>query len=448
MENKYEVVIKYIEKLISQNKLKQGQRLPSIRVLAIELKCSKSTIIRAYEELELNHKIYSIPKSGYYLVERKSEHNNEQGEIDFSETLPDSRLLPYKEFNHCINKAIDLHKDNLFSYSTPEGLSSLRNVLVKHFEEYQIFTSADKIFITSGAQQALSILSNMKFPNGKTNILLEQPTYGLMHKISEINGSKLLGITRNYNGIDIKELERIFKEENIKIFYTMPRFQNPLGTCYSEKDKIKITELAEKYDVYIVEDDYLVDLNEDKKILPMFYYDIYNRVIYVKSFSKTFMPGIRIGAVVLHEPIKREFLKYKNFYDINTSILSQGGLEIYINSGMYKNHIRKIQQQYRKKMDIVRECMKHINSCGVEYFIPETGFFIWMKLPIQINRKVLLKKLEEKKIYISSAERFFMEGNVKDNGFRICIAKLTEQEIKRGLQLIFQEICKISKACS
>lgn len=443
MENKYELIIKYIEKLADTNELKQGERLPSIRILAVNFKCSKATVIRAYAELEMNHKIYSIPRSGYYLVEKNNLKTHEYNTLDFSEVAPEPKLLPYKEFNHCINKAIEIYKSDLFSYSDAQGLESLRKVLVNHFREHQVFTTERDIFITSGSQQALSILSRMAFPNGKKTILVEQPTYALMQRLVELNGDKLIGINRNYDGIDIHELERLFKYEDIKLFYTIPRFHNPLGTSYSEKDKKKIVELAEKYDVYVIEDDYLVDININKKTLPMYYYDISQRVIYLKSFSKTFMPGIRIGSVVLHEKLKEEFLKHKRCYDLNTSVLAQGALEIFINTGMYKNHVKKAQVQYKKKMNCLRECLECINTEGIELFVPEIGFFVWVKLPRSININILIQRLKDKNIYLSPSKDFFIGNNSKENSFRICISKLSEDEIRSGMAMIFEEIKKL-----
>ncbi|MZK49227.1 PLP-dependent aminotransferase family protein [Clostridium beijerinckii] len=443
MKKKYEIIIEYIEELAEKNELKQGQRLPAIRTLVDKFECNKSTVIRAYKELEINHRIYSIPKSGYYLVENNSEENAESGIIDFSLVVPDSRLLPYKEFNHCINRAVELYKNDLFIYGDTEGFKSLRASLVNFFSEYQIFTSMDKICITSGSQQAISIVSKMSFPNGKKNILVEQPTYSLIHKLVEINGERLIGINRDFNGINLEELENIFKNQGIKFFYTIPRLHNPLGTSYSEKDKRCIAELAEKYDVYIVEDDYLADLDKNKKSLPIYYYDIWERVVYLKSFSKTFMPGIRLGAVVLQEKLKSEFLKHKRYYDLSTSALEQGALEIYINSGMYKTHIQRIQFAYMKKMNYLKDCLKNIDTEGVELFIPDTGFFIWMQFTNHIDMETLNKRLNEKKIYIAEGKAFFTDSNSRISCFRLCISKLAKDKIKLGLQILFEEIHKL-----
>lgn len=445
VKKKYERIIGHIEKLIETNQLKQGDRLPSIRFLAEKYKCSKATVIRAYQELEFNHKIYSIPKGGFYLVEKHPSNDNRYDRIDFSEVMPDPRLLPYKEFNHCINRAVESYKDRLFSYEDTQGLKSLRKVLVKHFNEQQVFTSEDNIFITSGAQQALSILAKMSFPNNKSNILVEQPTYGLMLELVALNGTKLIGINRDNDGIDLNQLEFIFRNENIKFFYTIPRMHNPLGTSYPEKMKKEIVSLAEKYDVYIVEDDYLADIDVDKKVLPLHYYDISQRTIYVKSFSKAFMPGIRIGAVVLYEKLRREFLKHKRCQDLNTSVLAQGALEIFINSGMYKNHIKKAQLEYRRKMDCLRESMKNLKAIEGDFTISETGFFVWVKLPKNISINALKKRLEERNILISPDDYFFIENYRRENAFRICISKLTKDQIRTGVRIIFEEMDQLGR---
>lgn len=437
---KYELVIEHIEKLVKINQLQQGKRLPSIREMANSFKCNKSTVIRAYKELEMNHKIYSIPKSGYYLVGKNQSDESKYQYINFSQVMPDPKLLPYREFTHCINRAVELYKGNLFSYSDTQGLESLRKVLVDHFIEHQIFTTKERIFITTGSQQALSILSKMPFPNGKRNILVEQPTYSLIHDLVKINGDRLVGIDRDYKGIDFNELERIFMKEDIKFFYTIPRFHNPLGTNYSEKDKKKILELAEKYDVYIVEDDYLGDIDINKKNLPIFYYDIFDKTIYVKSFSKAFMPGIRIGALVLHNKLKDEFLRHKRYYDLSTSVLSQGALEIFINSGMYNNHARKVRLEYKKKMNCLKESLRNVDTSELEFFVPETGFFLWIRLPERININMLVKRLEEKNIYIEPAKKFFIDNHCSENSLRLCISKLTFKEIKIGIRILIGEI--------
>ena len=122
-----------------------------------------------------------------------------------------------------------------------------------------------------------------------------------------------IGIERTWEGIDLEELERIFSSGNIKFFYTIPRFHNPLGTCYSNDQKKQILYLAQKYNVYIVEDDYLADMELDSKSDPIYAFDTTSKVIYIRSFSKTLMPGLRLGVAVLPQLLVTTFNEFKKW---------------------------------------------------------------------------------------------------------------------------------------
>ncbi|MEH6986091.1 PLP-dependent aminotransferase family protein, partial [Priestia megaterium] len=254
---KYETIYQSLLQKIQSGDFPAGAKLPSIRGLSQQYICSKSTIISALKRLEEQHIIYSIPKSGYYVVEHQvfEEPTSTEG-VDFATSSPTWHAFPYKDFQQCINKAIDTYQEELFRYGTPKGLSLLIIEAKKLLESYQVFTKPEQIFITSGVQQALAILSMMPFPNNGSTILVEQPSYHLYMDMLKTYGIRAIGIQRTAQGIDLKQLEKIFNEEEIKFFYTMPRFHNPLGTSYSKKDKETILQLAYKYNVYIIEDDY------------------------------------------------------------------------------------------------------------------------------------------------------------------------------------------------
>ena len=124
-------------------------------------------------------------------------------------------------------------------------------------------------------------------------------------------------IERKPTGIDLKELERIFQTRRIKFFYTIPRFHYPLGHSYSRQEKEEILALAMLYDVYIVEDDYLADF-DSKRELPFHYLDDSQHVLYIKSFSTSLFPALRITALALPPQIQKTFLDYKRAVKIPT----------------------------------------------------------------------------------------------------------------------------------
>ena len=144
----------------------------------------------------------------------------------------------------------------------------------------------------------------------------------------------------------------------------MPRFHNPLGSSYSEQTKKAIAQLAKRYDVYIVEDDYLADLENDMKSDPIFTYAS-THVVYLKSYSKILFPGLRVGAAVLPTDLTPMFSNYKKLSDIDSSMLSQAALEIYIQSGMFERRKRKIRDSYSRRL-------MHLNKSLLANVTPHT----------------------------------------------------------------------------
>ena len=166
-----------------ENKIREGlyipgRKLPSVRQAAELYGCSISTVTRAYAELEKRHAIYSVPQSGYYVVEKPGDWRDKRdgSMINFATVLPDLDAFPYLDFQHCLNKAIDIYKYDLFTYGDPRGLESFRHTLASHLAHDQVFAKAERIMVTPGAQQALEILSRMPFPGGRTAVLAEQPS--------------------------------------------------------------------------------------------------------------------------------------------------------------------------------------------------------------------------------------------------------------------------------
>ena len=445
--SKYNDIVNYIMYEISNKNIRFGQKLPTIRELSEKFKCSKTTVVRAYEELQKEHTIYSIPQSGYYLVERKNELYKDLNTdvINFSSASPDENILPYEEFQHCLNGAIDRYKQVLFNYSDSKGLPTLINVLTKHFQEYQVFCNDDNIFITAGSQQAISILCSMPFPNGKSNVLVEQPTYNGILKSMEFTNAQVIGIERNFDGIDFNELERKFANGNIKCFYTVPRFHNPLGTSYSNDEKKQILKLAEKYDVYIIEDDYLSDLEIRNNSYPMYYYDLSERVIYVKSFSKILLPGLRIAAVVLPKILINTFEEYKKWADLGTSVLSQGALEIYIKSGMFKAHGKKIKKIYSERMELVKKEALLVDIPYMKWHIPDTGFFACIEFLNDINTIEIIKRVKNRNIYVDDMKKNYLKEYLSNNSLKISIGRANLAQIKYGIPVILDEISKIKE---
>lgn len=439
---KYDSILFDMETKIRDRRFMPGQKLPSVRSAAEIYQCSISTIMRAYAELVKRHAIYSVPQSGFYVVEKPGDwrDNRDGSMINFATVLPDLDAFPYMDFQHCLNKAIDIYKYDLFTYGDPQGLASFRHTLESHLANDQVFAKAERIIVTSGAQQALEIFARMPFPSGRPAILVEQPSYDLYLRFLETEGIPVYGIARTAAGIDLSELEQRFRSGQIKLFYTMSRYHNPLGTSYSADERRAIARLAAKYDVYVLEDDYMADLGEDRRFDPIYAYDGGSRVIYVKSFSKIIFPGLRVGAVVLPERLLKTFHAYKIYPD--TSLLSQAALEVYIKNGMYERHKHKISSLYASRMRALKEAVERYDKPGlVEVSDISSGIYMPFQLKPTVNIERLLKRLAERKISVVSGKGFYLANYLAREKFlRISISQTQPEQIDEGVKAIIDEI--------
>lgn len=314
-----------------------------------------------------------------------------------------------------------------------------------YLEDYQIFAKPDNLFITAGAKQTLNILAAMPFPNNKTNILVEQPTYNGLVKFLEASKFPVYGVTRNFSGLDLAELEQHFAQNNIKLFYTVPRFHNPLGTSLNKNERKAILRLAAKYDVYIIEDDYLSDLELQNNAYSLYYEDMNDRVIYIKTFSKILLPGLRIAAAVIPGVLAKHFTEYKKWIDLSTSILSQGALEIYIKSGIIKTHRKKMRQIYAEKMKLLNELVDTAPIPHIRWHIPKSGFFACGEFFRVTDIDKLIKRLKEKSIIINNICENYIDTYYNDRILKLSISKVSLNDIIYGIDAIGDEIKKIEE---
>lgn len=446
--NKYEAIMRDIKRKIEARSLGQGAKLPSIRALAQAFQCSNSTVIQALQELEKEHVIYSIPRSGHYVVNKAKPRAAADAEgYDFATSAPNVQLFPYVPFQHCINQAINLYQDELFLYGTPSGMPSLIRAVRTQLESYQVFAHERNIVITSGVQQALVLLNAMSFPNGKTKVVVEEPGYHLYLAHLKLHGTPAIGVERTSRGIDLARLEELFKREDVRYFYTMPRFHNPLGTSLSNADKQRIVELADHYDVYIVEDDYLADFEQDAGQMPMYYYDTNQRVIYLKSYSKIMFPGLRIGVAVLPDALIGTFRQHKTTNDVDSSMISQAALELYITSGMFRRHRDEVRGSYISKS---RRLYNSLSKHAEPFLMPGTFVHpatVCMKahivLPNRIDMGALLRKLRQRHVYVGDMKEHYLESYYPEKIMKFNVSNVAEERIEEGVALIADELSKV-----
>lgn len=346
MPSKFQTLYQNLAQAIRSGQFKKGDKLPSVRKLSQTCGCSKDTAQRALLELKYQNLIYAVPKSGYYVLEGKDQDSD-----NLAISLEAYNKLAYQDFKTCLSEALVGRENYLFNYyHQQEGLAELLSSLQDHLLEQDIYSKIENLVVTSGTQQALYILTQMAFPNQKPIILLEQPTYHRMNSLVRNQGLPYLTIDRDFSGLDLERLEKLLQSHPIKFFYTIPRISNPLGLSYSSQEKQALVDLAHRYDVYIIEDDYMGDFTKSEN-LPLHYYDTHERVIYLKSFSTTLFPALRLGMSVLPQKLMHDFLAYKKLMDYDTSLIMQKALSLYLDNGMFAKNLSQLKHFFEQRLD-------------------------------------------------------------------------------------------------
>lgn len=367
-ESKYQAVVSFLKKGIESGKFPTGSRLPSIRQLSQDFHCSKDTIQRALLELRHEQYLYAKPQSGYYVLEQ-GQHQDLEIEVT------DEHASAYDDFRLCVNETLIGRENYLFNYyDNQEGLEELRQSVHQLLFNQALYCKPDQLVLTSGTQQALFILSQIDFPSKGAEILVEQPTYHRMNRLLVAQGLAYQTIERRIDGIDLEELEKQFKSGKIKFFYTIPRFHYPLGHSYSDQEKKAILDLANQHGVYIVEDDYLGDL-DPRKGQTFHYLDTEDRIIYIKSFSTSLFPALRITALILPNALKEAFVAYKNILDYDSNLIMQKALSLYIDSQLFeKNRLARLSLQENYQAQI-KEVLEE-NSCPLPHYPLHDGLLL------------------------------------------------------------------------
>lgn len=439
----YERILEDIKKYIIDEKVPQGFKLPSINYMCEKYNCSKGTVIKAYDSLCSEHIIYATPQKGFFVADNLVRYNNDNsGSYDLSTGNPVVSSIPVKDIQHCLNSAVELYSDISLAM-TSKGIPSVLKILPEILNKSDIYCKNQNIYLSQGVLQVLTLLSKMPFPNGNDTILIEEPSYVYYIDFLKHENLKVKTIKRNENGINIKELEEIFKNEKIKFFYTIPRNHNPLGTYYSVRQRKSIIELAHKYNVYVVEDDYFSDVYSLPNYSPIYYYSDFKNCVYLKSYSKT-IPYIRIGAVVIPDDLidkYEEWIKYSYYTSYYMpSLVSQATFESYIKSNIYEKHIKIIDKHLKELLSIFRLVTAKWDSNIVKVIGGKSGYYSTMILNSKISSKELIDRLKKRNIYMSSNKRAYYNKENYDNSIRISLARLNKSEVKVVLEIIYEEI--------
>ena len=402
---KYQEVSLQIRQQIEEGIYKKGDRLPSIREMIQQYECNKDTILKALHLLKEESLIYPVEKSGYYVLKNRVPVRNTT-----KIGLPNPLQFPIEDFRKCLNESVMASYEGASSQKESiRGDCELIEAMVPLLESYGVYAKESQLSITTGTQQALYILLQLI---GTGGLLLEQPTYSRLNQLVKELGIpyQLIEREQTQDTISLEKLEQIFQSGTIRYFYTISRFHNPLGMSYPDSVKKKIVELAEKYQVYIIEDDYMADY-ERGTATPLHYFDTNERVIYVKSFSSILFSAFKMGIVVLPNALIKEFEKRKQLLDFDSNLLMQKTLALFIQNGLFEKHRQKMVAHYHEKSQQFRQLLEqssleNIHLHGTQLLLENSQLSL---LKEQLHAEITINTLEDAYIEEKTPQIFSLD---------------------------------------
>lgn len=355
--------------------------------------------------------------------------------ISFAGGLPASELFPVEEMKKVSVKVLDENGEEALQYSGSQGYLPLRNHIAKRMNEKgKTNVKAEDILVTSGSQQALDFAGNVFLDEGDI-VLCESPSY--LGALNAFKGYKprIMEVPTDKEGMITEGLEKILKEnDRVKFIYVIPDFQNPTGVTWSLDRRKKFMEVVNKYEIPVIEDNPYGELRYEGEFLPALKsFDTKGLVIYLGTFSKIFCPGYRLGWTCASKDILQKFITCKENSDLQTSTIGQRELSKYIDDYDLDEHVEKIKSTYKKRRDLMLDCMEKEFPEGVSFTHPHGGLFTWVKLPEKLNVQDLMKKCVENKVAYVPGGFFFPEGN-KENYFRLNYSSSKEEKIVEGIK--------------
>jgi len=354
---------------------------------------------------------------------------------------PDAARFPLKEIQRIFGRLMVENGEQMLQYGSTEGLRSLRLKLAKRMRnEGVINAKADNLIITHGSAQGMHLAAQV-FVDRDDVVLVGLPTYFGGPGAVRSRGGKVVGVAVDRFGLDTRALEQAVERlkaagERVKGVYVIPNFQNPSGVTLSLKRRRRLIQLADKFDLIIFEDDPYGELRFEGRRLPSLKsLDENGRVIHLRSLSKTFVPGMRLGWVYGEKGAVRQMVVAKQFADAATNTPAQHILLEFIRQGLFDRQIQDNISFYRAKRDFMLELMQRHFPAPVSWNRPRGGFFIFVYLPPAMDAAELFRRAVERKVAFVTGRPFFVDGSGR-NTFRLSYAQAGKEDMQIAIQVL------------
>lgn len=330
-------------------------------------------------------------------------------------------------------------------YGVTEGYAPLREAVRERLKRIEhIDSEGDDVIIVSGGQQGIE-LSIKALLNEGDAVIVEEPSFiGALNAFRSYN-AQLVGVRMDEDGMDVAALEQAIKAHaNARMIYTIPTFQNPMGTTMSLEKRRAVYELAHRYNLIIIEDNPYGDLTFDGVKVPTIKsMDTDGRVIYCGSFSKILAPGLRVGFLCANKAIVQKVVVGKQVSDVHTAMLPQLLSYEYMTRFDLDAAIVKMRANYAHKCGVMLDAIERYFPAGVTHTRPRGGLFVWCDLGHGIDTQALAATCAARKVVYVPGSTFMVDMDVPCSTLRLNYSTMDDERLEEGIRrlgTIFGEV--------
>lgn len=456
-------IFQQIRSAILNGRLRDGDRLPSSRILAEHLRVSRTTLLNSYDLLYEEGLIEARRGSGTtvsavmtdslhiddaapqisqpkYATPLPPEYKHSSGvPYDFRPGTPAWDLFPRELWARTISRVVRHLDASHVGYGPAEGAWSLRKALARHLRlERGMVMDANEIIITSGATQAIDLLSRIAIRPGGV-VVIEDPSHPVLRETFRRAGAFIVPVPVDENGCQIEKIEaeliRYGKTgDEVQLIYLTPTCQFPVGSSLSMERRVSVLKWACDRDVLVIDDDYDGELNRNNDSAPMLHELDSRSTAHIGTFSKTMYPGLRLGYAVLPDVVRSRFIEVKWQNDRLTQIIEQYALAEFMESGRYRHHVQTMGRAYaRRRRHLAANLRLCFGDC-VSVRGAKAGLHLLASIKTRYAARSVARRALSKGVRVYPAENFYYECAPPEPAtFLLGYASMTAGEMKAGL---------------
>ncbi len=447
---------------VASGALGLGDRLPPIRVLATKLGVNRDTVSLAYEHLARAGVVEATVGRGTFvsgnrvspagrplviaqpalspMVERLLEFDRSRpsyassdGAVPLHSLIPDPSLYPVDEFRQALNRALEVGGSELLVYGGHRGNAALSEVIAERLCAHGLAAQPKNVVLCQGASQGISLAMRLYAQPGDS-IAVEEPTYHNVLGVLAGLGLRATPIPMTEQGPDLDVLQRTLGRPEVKLFYTMPSFHNPMGITTSLSQRVRLLEIARGLGKPIVEDAFEMDLRYDgERVSPLAALDSDGLVVHLFSFSKSLFPGVRVGSITARGRAVEGLLSLKYTTDLSGVLVLQAAVAEFVRNGGYDRHLARLHTTLRERRDALIDALEREMPDGTQWTRPDGGYQVWVELPRGIDTASLLRDAERAGVLFAPGHQFNHDGR-PSSSLRLTIALAGPEEIRRGMK--------------